>query len=158
MIVDPYAPIFVISVAAELAEMHPQTLRQYDRLGIVKPNRAPGRARRYSQHDVDMLREVQRLSQEGVSLEGIRRIMQLENQVDALRAKVLELSDHLEAVTAEMESRPPRQNSRIFAAGLAGGEIVALARGQRPRPRSQAMVVWSPRALTQRAINAKKHG
>lgn len=144
MFVDPYAPIFVISVAAELAEMHPQTLRQYDRLGIVKPNRAPGRARRYSQHDVDKLREVQRLSQEGVSLEGIRRIMQLENQVDALRAKVLELSEHLDAVTAEMESRPPRQNGRVFAAGLAGGDIVALARGQRPRPRSQAMVVWRP--------------
>ncbi len=141
---DPYAPIFVISVAAELAEMHPQTLRQYDRLGIVKPNRAPGRARRYSQHDVDMLREVQRLSQEGVSLEGIRRIMELENQVDALRAKVLELGEQLEAVSAEMESRPPRTNSRVFAAGLAGGDIVALARGQRPRPRSQALVVWRP--------------
>src|SRR6185437_7578094 len=93
MIVDQYTPIFVISVAAELAEMHPQTLRQYDRLGIVKPNRAPGRSRRYSQHDVDMLREVQRLSHEGVSLEGIRRIMQLENQVEALRAKVRELGE-----------------------------------------------------------------
>lgn len=144
MLVDPYAPIFVISVAAELAEMHPQTLRQYDRLGIVKPSRAPGRARRYSQHDVDMLREVQRLSQEGVSLEGIRRIMQLENQVDGLRAKVRELNGQLEAVTAEMESRPQRTNSRVFAAGLTGGDIVALARGQRPRPRSQAMVVWRP--------------
>ncbi|MET4002307.1 MULTISPECIES: heat shock protein transcriptional repressor HspR [Arthrobacter] len=144
MIVDQYAPIFVISVAAELAEMHPQTLRQYDRLGIVKPNRAPGRARRYSQHDVEMLREVQRLSQEGVSLEGIRRIMELENQVDALRSKVLELSQQLEAVSAEMESRPLRANSRVFAAGLTGGDIVALARGQRPRPRSQAMVIWRP--------------
>lgn len=144
MIVDPYAPIFVISVAAELAEMHPQTLRQYDRLGIVQPNRAPGRSRRYSQHDVEMLREVQRLSQEGVSLEGIRRIMQLENQVDALRAKVAALGEQLEAVTAEMESRPARPNSRVFAAGLAGGDIVALARGQRPRPRSQAVVIWRP--------------
>jgi MerR family transcriptional regulator/heat shock protein HspR len=144
MIVDPYSPIFVISVAAELAEMHPQTLRQYDRLGIVKPNRAPGRSRRYSQHDVDMLREVQRLSHEGVSLEGIRRIMQLENQVEALRAKVRELGEQLETVTAEMESRPPRANSRVFAAGLAGDDIVALARGQRPRARSQAMVIWRP--------------
>lgn len=144
MNIDPYSPIFVISVAAELAEMHPQTLRQYDRLGIVKPSRAPGRARRYSQHDVDMLREVQRLSQEGVSLEGIRRIMELENQVDALRVKVVELSEQLEAVTAEMQSRPPRPISRVFAAGLAGGDIVALARGQRPRPRSQAVVIWRP--------------
>lgn len=144
MNLDPYAPIFVISVAAELADMHPQTLRQYDRLGIVKPNRAPGRSRRYSQHDVDMLREVQRLSQEGVSLEGIRRIMQLENQVEALRAKVKELGERLESVTAEMESRPAWPNSRVFAAGLSGGDIVALARGQRPRARSQAVVVWRP--------------
>lgn len=144
MIVDPYAPIFVISVAAELAEMHPQTLRQYDRLGIVSPGRAPGRARRYSQHDVEMLRQVQRLSQEGVSLEGIRRIMELQNQVDVLRAKVVELSDELEAVSAQMASRAPRANSRVFAAGLTGDDIVALARGQRPRPRSQAMVVWHP--------------
>ncbi|NVM93600.1 heat shock protein transcriptional repressor HspR [Arthrobacter wenxiniae] len=144
MNLDPHAPIFVISVAAELADMHPQTLRQYDRLGIVKPNRAPGRSRRYSQHDVDKLREVQRLSQQGVSLEGIRRIMQLENQVEALRAKVVELGERLESVTAEMESRPPRANSRVFAAGLSGGDIVALARGQRPRARSQAVVIWRP--------------
>ncbi|ALE07312.1 heat-shock protein [Arthrobacter sp. ERGS1:01] len=143
MNVDPYAPIFVISVAAELAEMHPQTLRQYDRLGIVKPSRAPGRSRRYSQHDVEMLREVQRLSQEGVSLEGIRRIMELENQVEALRSRVAELSAELAAVTAQ--SRPLRPNGRVFAAGLAGGDIVALARGQRPRARSQAVVVWRPR-------------
>lgn len=144
MNIDPYSPIFVISVAAELAEMHPQTLRQYDRLGIVKPSRAPGRARRYSQHDVDMLREVQRLSQEGVSLEGIRRIMELENQVDALRAKVLELSEALEAAASEVATRSPRPNSRVFAGGLTGGDIVALARGQRPRPRSQAVVIWRP--------------
>ena len=144
MNVDPYAPIFVISVAAELAEMHPQTLRQYDRLGIVKPSRAPGRARRYSQHDVEMLREVQRLSQSGVSLEGIRRIMELENQVEALRSRVLELNEQLAAMAADIQSRPLRQNSRIFAAGLTGGDIVALARGQRPRPRSQAVVVWRP--------------
>ncbi|MGO4385028.1 MerR family transcriptional regulator [Specibacter sp. RAF43] len=136
----------MISVAAELAEMHPQTLRQYDRLGIVKPSRAPGRSRRYSQHDVEMLREVQRLSQEGVSLEGIRRIMQLENQVEALRARVNELTAELAAVSVEVRSRPPRQNTRIFAAGLTGDDIVALARGQRPRARSQALVVWRPGA------------
>ncbi|MGA7206498.1 MAG: helix-turn-helix transcriptional regulator [Specibacter sp.] len=142
MNVDPYAPIFVISAAAELAEMHPQTLRQYDRLGIVRPTRAPGRSRRYSQHDVEMLREVQRLSQEGVSLEGIRRIMQLQNQVDSLRARVQELSDALEVAAAQ--TSPLRQNGRVFAAGLTGDDIVALARGQRPRARSQAVVVWRP--------------
>jgi MerR family transcriptional regulator/heat shock protein HspR len=132
-------PIFVISVAAELADMHPQTLRQYDRLGIVKPSRAPGKSRRYSQRDVNMLREVQRLSHEGVSLEGIKRILDLENQVNALRSRVQEL-------TAELESRrwqSGTEASRVFAAGLAG-DVVTLARGKRPRPRSQALVVWRP--------------
>lgn len=134
MSVDSNMPIYVISVAAELAEMHPQTLRQYDRLGLVTPSRAPGRARRYSQRDVNVLREVQRLSQEGVSLEGIRRILELENQVTALQHKVKEL-------TEELAQRRKSEASRVFAAGLAG-DVVTLARGQRPRPRSQALMIW----------------
>ena len=127
-------PIYVISVAAELADMHPQTLRQYDRLGLVIPSRAPGRARRYSQRDVNVLREVQRLSQEGVSLEGIRRILELENQVLALQHRVSELTD-------ELAQRRKSEATRVFAAGLAG-DVVTLARGQRPRPRSQALMIW----------------
>jgi MerR family transcriptional regulator, heat shock protein HspR len=137
--IDSNAPIFVISVAAELAEMHPQTLRQYDRLGIVSPSRAPGRARRYSQRDIETLREVQRLSQEGVSLEGIKRILELETQVALLQARVRELSEEL----ADTQARGSAEARRIFAAGLAG-DVVSLARGQRPRPRSQALVVWRP--------------
>ncbi|AOY69717.1 helix-turn-helix transcriptional regulator [Arthrobacter sp. TES] len=137
MAMDVNQPIFVISVAAELADMHPQTLRQYDRLGIVSPSRAPGKSRRYSQKDVDKLREVQRLSQSGVSLEGIKRIMELENQVAALQFKVAELTEELSRRRSPLEAR-------IFAAG-AGGDVVSLARGQRPRPRSQAVVVWRPR-------------
>jgi MerR family transcriptional regulator/heat shock protein HspR len=135
--IDINQPIFVISVAAELADMHPQTLRQYDRLGLVSPSRAPGKSRRYSQRDVDMLREVQRLSQEGVSLEGIRRILELENQVAALQRRVVELSEEL------VRRRDPL-DTRIFAAGAAG-DVVTLARGQRPRGRSQALVVWRPK-------------
>lgn len=138
---DANAPVFVISVAAELAEMHPQTLRQYDRLGLVIPHRAPGKSRRYSQRDVDTLREVQRLSQEGVSLEGIKRILQLENQVAALRARVRELGAELEVTKTQLRGRP--DSSRVFAAGLAG-DVVTLARGQRPRARSSALVVWRP--------------
>ena len=103
--IDVNQPIFVISVAAELADMHPQTLRQYDRLGIVSPSRAPGKSRRYSQRDVDRLREVQRLSHEGVSLEGIKRIMQLENQVAALQGRVVELTEEL---ARRRESKPTR--------------------------------------------------
>ena len=137
--IDFDQPIFVISVAAELAEMHPQTLRQYDRMGIVSPSRAPGKSRRYSQRDVNMLREVQRLSQEGVSLEGIKRILQLENQVAALQRRVSEL-------TEELVRRRQTAESRIVAAGTAG-DVVSLARGKRPQARSQALVVWRPRGI-----------
>ncbi len=86
---DVEAAVYVISVAAELAGMHPQTLRQYDRLGLVSPGRSPGRGRRYSLRDIAVLREVQRLSQEeGVNLAGIKRILELEAEVDALRAQI----------------------------------------------------------------------
>ena len=98
MALESDRPVFVISVAAELAGMHPQTLRQYDRLGLVQPQRAPGRARRYSERDVQKLQEIQELSQSGVSLEGIKRIMQLENQVEALRARMSELQAENEAL------------------------------------------------------------
>src|SRR3954454_3801235 len=97
------APVYVISVAATLAGMHPQTLRQYDRLGLVTPGRTPGRGRRYSTRDIAVLREVQRLSQdEGINLAGIKRILELENHVDALRARVTELHVALEAAAAEV--------------------------------------------------------
>ncbi len=138
--VDDTTPLFVISVAAQLAGMHPQTLRQYDRLGLVIPGRAAGRGRRYSARDVDTLREVQRLSQdEGVSLAGIKRILELENQVAALRATVRELS-------AEMSRRESAAGRRVFAAGPAG-DIVPLLPGRRPARSSMAggaLVVWRP--------------
>ncbi len=140
MALDFTQPVFVISVAAELADMHPQTLRQYDRMGLVTPSRASGRARRYSQLDVEKLRQIQELSQEGVSLEGIKRIMQLENQVRALQSRVTELSEELDR---ERESR--RESSRIFAAG-ASGDVVRMSRGTRPTPRkvSQALMLYRP--------------
>jgi MerR family transcriptional regulator/heat shock protein HspR len=87
-------PLYVISVAAEMAGMHPQTLRQYDRLGLVSPRRTGGGGRRYSLREVEMLREVQRLSQEdGVNLVGIKRIMELEAEVHELRARLAALAD-----------------------------------------------------------------
>ena len=90
------APVFVISVAAQLAGMHAQTLRQYDRLGLVNPVRTPGGGRRYSARDVALLREVQRLSQEeGVNLAGIKRIIALEQEVQALQEQVQALVDEL---------------------------------------------------------------
>lgn len=93
---DDTTPVYVISVAAVLAGMHPQTLRTYDRLGLVSPDRSPGRGRRYSARDIAQLREVHRLSQsEGVNLAGVKRILDLENQVVALRARAGELAAEL---------------------------------------------------------------
>ena len=110
------APVFVISVAAQLAGMHPQTLRQYDRLGLVNPGRTAGGGRRYSARDVALLREVQRLSQEeGVNLAGIKRIIALEQEVAALREKVGELVSELETArgpsTALVVWNPVRRRS-----------------------------------------------
>ncbi len=116
------ARTFLISVAAELAGMHAQTLRTYDRLGLVSPERSSGGGRRYSQHDVDLLREVQRLSQdEGVNLAGIKRIIELTNQVEALRARLAELA-------AELEELRVRQRRDVAVV-----------------PKSTAVVVWQPR-------------
>lgn len=100
------APVFVISVAAELAGMHAQTLRQYDRLGLVTPGRTVGGGRRYSARDVALLREVQRLSQEeGVNLAGIKRIIELEAQVDVLRDRLAALRAELAQARAELDAR-----------------------------------------------------
>jgi MerR family transcriptional regulator/heat shock protein HspR len=99
-------PVFVISVAATLAGMHPQTLRQYDRLGLVSPGRSAGRGRRYSARDIVMLRQVQRLSQdEGINLAGIKRILELEDQVAALRARLAEMQAELDTAMTEMARR-----------------------------------------------------
>lgn len=104
--VNDDTPVFVISVAATLAGMHPQTLRQYDRIGLVSPGRTSGRGRRYSARDISLLREVQRLSQdEGVNLSGIKRILELETHVDALRSRIADLQAELEATHAEMARR-----------------------------------------------------
>ncbi|WP_099024148.1 heat shock protein transcriptional repressor HspR [Mycolicibacterium palauense] len=93
------ARTFLISVAAELAGMHAQTLRNYDRLGLVSPQRTSGGGRRYSERDVDLLREVQRLSQdEGVNLAGIKRIIELTNQVEALQSRMQEMAEELDAL------------------------------------------------------------
>src|SRR5689334_9136365 len=116
------ARTFLISVAAELAGMHAQTLRTYDRLGLVSPQRTSGGGRRYSAHDVELLREVQRLSQdEGVNLAGIKRIIELTNQVDALQARVAELAQEVEQLRAGQR------------------RDVAVV------PKSTALVVWQPR-------------
>jgi MerR family transcriptional regulator/heat shock protein HspR len=120
--IDADAQFFVISVAAQMAGMHAQTLRTYDRLGLVTPSRTRGGGRRYSPRDVAMLREVQRLSQdEGVNLAGVKRIIDLTNQVQALQDRVHELTREI----AEMHA--------------VRGRLPAIP------ARSTALVVWKPR-------------
>lgn len=113
--IDPDAAVFVISVAAQLAGMHPQTLRTYDRLGLVTARRTRGRGRRYSPRDVQRLRLVQHLSQnEGINLEGIRRILAMEDEAEQLRQQVAELAHQL----AIARSLP---GQRTFTADQVGG-------------------------------------
>ena len=113
---------FLISVAAGLAGMHAQTLRTYDRLGLVSPQRSSGGGRRYSERDVELLREVQRLSQdEGVNLAGIKRIIELTNQVEALQSRLQEMARELESLRTG-----PRRDLAVM-------------------PKSTALVVWKPR-------------
>ena len=146
-------PIYVISAAAELSGLHPQTLRQYDRLGLVSPDRAPGRGRRYSARDIDLLREVQRLSQdEGVNLAGIKRIRELQDEVVELSARVAELEDRLALAAATtipvaVPVQPGPQPSRALAGNT-------LPPNPLHRPdllpaipalgTSTALVVWKP--------------
>jgi MerR family transcriptional regulator/heat shock protein HspR len=124
---DDRTPVYVISVAAQLAGMHPQTLRQYDRLGLVVPSRATGRGRRYSAHDVAKLRYVQHLSQtEGINLAGVRRILELQAEVEDLRRKMSQLLAEVQRGVAQ----PPTQRaSRVFSAGP-GGDVIAMGRRQ----------------------------
>ena len=118
------ARTFLISVAAELAGMHAQTLRTYDRLGLVSPRRTSGGGRRYSQHDVDLLREVQRLSQdEGVNLAGIKRIIELTNQVEALQSRLQELADEIDGVARQPAPRCRGGAQEHRAGGLATAQV-----------------------------------
>ena len=132
------APLFVISVAAQLAGMHAQTLRSYDREGLVSPGRTAGGGRRYSHRDIELLREVQRLSQEdGVNRAGIRRIIELEAQVDALRSRIAEM-------TAEIaDLQDALLNARLDAANAAANAIAGLRRDVVPwQQPSTALVAW----------------
>jgi MerR family transcriptional regulator/heat shock protein HspR len=126
------AKVLIISVAARLAGMHPQTLRQYDRLGLVSPSRTPGGGRRYSERDVVLLREIQRLSQDnGVSLEGIRRIIDLERLVVDLQRRIMDLETDL----AEAHQRLAQLRTMTAYPGA----IAPVYQQQ------AALVVWRPR-------------
>ncbi|MGW0551817.1 heat shock protein transcriptional repressor HspR [Streptomyces sp. Wb2n-11] len=128
-------PVYVISVAAQLSGLHPQTLRQYDRLGLVSPDRTAGRGRRYSARDIQMLRQVQQLSQdEGINLAGIKRIIELENQVIALQQRVAELSAAVEGAAVALQQREAQVHAS-YRRDLVRYEDVQQA---------SALVVWRP--------------
>jgi MerR family transcriptional regulator/heat shock protein HspR len=130
---DEDTPFFVISVAAQLSGLHAQTLRSYDRMGLVSPGRTSGGGRRYSMRDIVLLREVQRLSQEeGVNLAGIKRIIELENQVDALRSRVAELQQELAQALAAADS-------------TAAAVHASYRRDLVPIRQETALVVWKPK-------------
>jgi len=128
---DVDEPVFLISAAAELAGMHAQTLRQYDRLGLVVPKRRPGGGRRYSLRDVATLREIQRMSQdEGINLAGIARILSLAQRVNQLEIEVEKLRHRADT------------GSRVFTSGPSGS-VVIVERGHRVRrDEGRSVVVW----------------
>ena len=110
----PDAAVYVISVAAELSGLHPQTLRSYERMGLIMPGRTGGGGRRYSHRDIELLREIATLTAGGVGIEGVRRILELENQVTALRSRnrelrsrVAELQSALESTLSSLQERRP---------------------------------------------------
>jgi MerR family transcriptional regulator/heat shock protein HspR len=102
---DDDAGLYVISVAAELSGLHPQTLRQYDRLGLVSPDRTVGRNRRYSLRDIASLRMVQRLVGEGINHAGIKRIIELETAMANMAVEVAKLRIEVDAL---IEQNPPK--------------------------------------------------
>lgn len=128
----PDAAVYVISVAAELSGLHPQTLRTYERMGLITPRRTGGGGRRYSSTDVELLRSIAELTSTGIGIEGVRRILELEHTVAALRAQNAELAAELEAAKEVMRqtmgTRPPSAPSRLPAL--------------RTPPPAQSLVVW----------------
>lgn len=125
--------MYVISVAAELSGMHAQTLRTYDRIGLVTPARTSGGGRRYSERDIETLRKIQYLSQEeGVNLAGIKAIIELTKQRDRLEEERDALAEEVAALRAQAAARPSR-----------GGELVHV-------PRSTSVVMWKPRRQRER--------
>jgi MerR family transcriptional regulator/heat shock protein HspR len=132
---SPDAAVFVISVAAELTGLHPQTLRTYERMGLITPGRTGGGGRRYSARDIDLLREISELTSSGIGIEGVRRILELENRVNALAARNEELQAELEAtreaLRQTLSARPPGPSRPP-------GKLPAV----RQSPPSQSIVVW----------------
>jgi MerR family transcriptional regulator/heat shock protein HspR len=131
----PDVAVFVISVAAELTGLHPQTLRTYERLGLITPGRTVGGGRRYSHRDIELLREIADLTSQGIGIEGVRRILDLENRSRALAARNEELIAELEATREALRQTLARRP----ADPLAPPNKLPVLRRSAP---SQQLVVW----------------
>ncbi|WP_439937372.1 heat shock protein transcriptional repressor HspR [Nocardia sp. N13] len=135
---SPDAAVYVISVAAELTGLHPQTLRAYERMGLIEPGRTGGGGRRYSHRDLERLRRIADLTSAGIGIEGVRRIMALELQVDALRARNEELLAELDAVRRGLAARAAAAQSQ---AQVPANKLPVLHQAA-----GQSMVVWRRRS------------
>ncbi len=135
-VIDLDSPLFTVTVAARLANMHPQTLRTYDRMGLVVPSRTAGRGRRYSRRDVQKLLIVQQLTQEeGINLSGVQRILELSDRIDQLQHQVAQLSMALTKAQTLLQNSTSFSNSRVFTAESSG--TVHMGRHHSvPAPRS----------------------
>jgi MerR family transcriptional regulator, heat shock protein HspR len=132
---EPDAAVYVISVAAELSGLHPQTLRGYERLGLITPGRTIGGGRRYSHRDIELLRTIAELTAAGIGIEGVRRLLDLEHQLTALRARNEELVSELEATREALRQATARRTD-------VGPNRLPVLR--QPSP-VQSMVVWRRR-------------
>lgn len=129
---SPDMAVYVISVAAELTGLHPQTLRAYERMGLIAPGRTPGGGRRYSHRDLELLRQIADLTRAGIGIEGVRRILQLDNQVAALRARNEELA-------AELAATREALRQALAAARSTSPNKLPVLRGPGP---GQSVMVW----------------
>jgi len=134
---EPDKAVYVISVAAELTGLHPQTLRSYERMGLIAPSRAGGGGRRYSARDVELLRTIAELTSSGAGIEGVRRILELEHQVDALRRRGEELAAELEATREALRDALRARRSDASSSRLPvlrqpdpAGQVVVWRRGR----------------------------
>jgi MerR family transcriptional regulator, heat shock protein HspR len=129
---SPDMAVYVISVAAELTGLHPQTLRAYERMGLITPGRTGGGGRRYSHRDLELLREIADLTRAGIGIEGVRRILELDNQVTALRARNDELA-------AELAATREALRQALAAARSSSPNKLPVLRGPDP---GQSLMVW----------------
>jgi MerR family transcriptional regulator/heat shock protein HspR len=121
---DPDAPVYVISVAAELSELHPQTLRAYERDGLLAPYRTPGGTRRYSRRDVERLRLIRRLTQEeGLNLAGVRLVLEMGERLERSRRRIVELEEMVRTLATRLEARPPTARFDLVKAPPTGLEV-----------------------------------